>query len=94
MKEWKNGLSQPSQEKTILRKDLEEIQDEIEQKEVTKEMLMKEKEIEGKILVLQRKEDSELRPRSRCIWLKVGDQTRNFFIINVKREIGGALLRK
>ena len=55
LKEWKKGLSRPGQEKTILHKALEEIQDKIEQKEVTKETLMKEREIEGKILVLQRK---------------------------------------
>ena len=67
------GQSHLGQEKPTLLKALEEIQEKIELKEVTKEMVLKEKEIEGKILALQRKEDSELGLKSRCLWVKVGD---------------------
>ena len=46
---------------------------------MNKEVLMKEKEVDKKILSIQRREEDELRLKYRFLWLKVGYQNSNFF---------------
>ena len=52
---------------------MEEIKDEMERKQVTKEMLLRERYIDQKITVIERKVDMDLRIKSRCLWIKAGD---------------------
>ena len=52
-----NTQLQPWTKKTSLVKILEDIQDPMEQAEIIKEMLLKEKEVDRKILAIQRREE-------------------------------------
>ena len=51
----------------------------MERKRVTKEILVREREIGHKITVIQRKVDMDLRIKYRCLWLKAGDLKSSFF---------------
>ena len=51
----------------------------MEQAEIIKEMLLKEKELDRKILAIQRREEEELCIRSGFVCLKGGDQNTKFF---------------
>ena len=73
IKTWLAGRPHPKQEKINLIKNLEEIQEEMEREEVTREMLLREREIDQKNSVIQGKVEMDLRLKSRCLWLKASD---------------------
>ena len=67
IKDWLVGRPHLGQENITLLKSLEEIQKEMEREEVTKEMILRERDIDQKITVIERKVEMELRIKSRCL---------------------------
>ena len=51
----------------------------MDQAEINKEVLMKEKEVDKKILSIQRREEDEILLKYWFLWLKVGYQNSKFF---------------
>ena len=58
---------------------MEALQAEMEEREITKEHLVKEIELETSMQKILRQEEEGWRLRSRILWLKGGDQNTKFF---------------
>ena len=68
---------------------MEALQVDMEEREITREHLLREIELEKSLQSIIRQEEEGWRLRSRVLWLKGGDQNTIFFQINAKRDRGG-----
>ena len=66
-------------EKAFFLSGLEDIQNQMETSEVTNSLLWQEKEVSRNLQTILHKEEEEAYLKSRCLWLKAGDQNTKYF---------------
>ena len=85
LKQWVNQhYQEPAIKKIEIVKEMETLQENMEKMEITRELLIREIELEKSLQVILRQDEESWRLRSRVIWLKGGIKIQNSSKINAE----------